>query len=82
MGGLPGMGGGKKSRGKAAAKPKGRKGKSGNPAKRAEQERAAVEKAAATRGASFGGGALDGSDGEVDPASVELPPGFEKFLGR
>jgi signal recognition particle subunit SRP54 len=82
MGGLPGMGGGKKSRGKAAAKPKGRKGKSGNPAKRAEQERAAMEKAAATRGASFGAGALDGSDGDVDPASVELPPGFEKFLGR
>ncbi|MFP5334297.1 MAG: signal recognition particle protein [Actinomycetes bacterium] len=78
----PGMGGGKKSRGKSAPKGKPRKAKSGNPAKRAEQEQAAREKASATRGAAFGPGALGGEpDGEPDPSSLQLPPGFEKFLG-
>jgi signal recognition particle subunit SRP54 len=86
MGGMPGLGGGKKARGRSAPKARTRKGKSGNPAKRAQQEQAAAQKAATSRGAAFGPGAF-GGDGvgageDVDPASLELPPGFEKFLGR
>jgi signal recognition particle subunit SRP54 len=87
-GGVPGMGGlggGKKSRGKTAPKGKQKKAKSGNPARRAAEERAAAEKAAASRSSAFGPGAFGaGADGDggIDPASVELPPGFEKFLGR
>ncbi|MFP5345653.1 MAG: signal recognition particle protein [Actinomycetes bacterium] len=96
MGGMPGLpgGGGKKGRGKQAPPRKG-KAKSGNPAKRAEQERAAASKAAAARGSAFaqgsafglggdGKGRSDGTEGDplagLDPSS--LPPGFEKFLGR
>src|ERR671938_2135976 len=40
MPGMPGMGGGKKSKGRAAPPPR-KKAKSGNPAKRAQQEREA-----------------------------------------
>src|SRR5690606_16924375 len=58
MGGVPGMGAmpgmGKKARGRQAPPPKKRKGKSGNPAKRAAEERAALERAQ-------GGGAAPGS---------------------
>lgn len=88
MGGMPGAGGlpggGKKSKGRMAPPKKKKKGKSGNPAKRAQQEREAAERAAqgpkAPSGAAFGAG-KEGSD-EVDPASLNLPAGFEKFLGR
>jgi signal recognition particle subunit SRP54 len=84
MGGVPGMGnlpgGGRKAKAKG---PQRKKGKSGNPAKRAEQERLAGQRAqeprAAEPGAAFGAG--PGSDGG-DPALTQLPPGFEKFLGR
>jgi signal recognition particle subunit SRP54 len=94
LGGMPGMpgfgGGGKKSRGRTAPPGKGKqKGKSGNPAKRAQQERdAAQRRAGAGAGAGpaggafgLGGGAAGAGDG-ADPSSLELPPGFEKFLGR
>jgi signal recognition particle subunit SRP54 len=77
--GLPGMGGGKKSRGRTQAPVKARKAKSGNPAKRAEQERASLEKATSARGSAFGAGAI-GPD--ATPEDLQLPPGFEKFLGR
>lgn len=85
MGGLPGMGAmpgtGKKSKGRMAP-PKKKKGKSGNPAKRAQQEREAAERAAqaakAPSGSSFGLAEKQ----NVDPASLNLPAGFEKFLGR
>src|SRR5699024_38464 len=85
MGGLPGMGAmpgtGKKSKGRMAP-PKKKKGKSGNPAKRAQQEREAAERAAqaakAPSGSSFGLAEKE----NVDPASLNLPAGFEKFLGR
>jgi signal recognition particle subunit SRP54 len=88
MGGVPGMpaipgmsGPGRK--GKAPAR---KKGKSGNPAKRAEQERAAgrrsEEARSAALGSAFGAGAdkpdLDALAGGLD----QLPKGFEKFLGR
>jgi signal recognition particle subunit SRP54 len=81
-GGMPGLtGGGKKSRGRQAPPPR-KKGKSGNPAKRAQQERAAREATASssTPGGAFGLG--QAADGGIDPADLELPPGFEKFLGR
>ena len=82
-----GDGGGK--RGKQQPK---KKGKSGNPAKRAQQEREAAQKAQAAREASlesaFGGGAFgQGEDGMPsgqggdDLAGLKLPAGFEKFLG-
>ncbi|SDQ75842.1 signal recognition particle protein [Quadrisphaera sp. DSM 44207] len=89
MGGRPGAGGlsggGKKSRGRTAPPVKARKAKSGNPAKRAEQERASLERAATSRalpGSAFGAGA-DGAPGALPGAEdLQLPPGFEKFLGR
>ncbi len=82
-GGLPGMGGGgKKNRGKTAPPRKG-KAKSGNPAKRAQQERESLTKgsaAAANPGGAFG---LGGKPGALpDPSSLDLPAGFEKFLGK
>jgi signal recognition particle subunit SRP54 len=81
MPGLPGMpGAGKKGRGKTAPPRKG-KAKSGNPAKRAQQERDGGRTAASSApGGAFGLGA--GAKPPVDPASLNLPPGFEKFLGK
>ncbi|WP_182113555.1 MULTISPECIES: signal recognition particle protein [unclassified Actinotalea] len=84
MGNLPGMGG-KKARGRMAPQAKKGKAKSGNPAKRAQQEREAAARAAglapkAPAGSAFGLGGQ--APAEPDPASLELPPGLEKFLGR
>jgi len=81
-GGMPGLGGGgKKSKGRTAAPPA-RKGKSGNPAKRAQQERDhGTARPAAAPGGAFGIGAPGPAAPGPDP-SLELPPGFEKFLGR
>lgn len=88
-GGMPGMGGapgafgglpgGKKSKGKQAPQRK-VKGKSGNPAKRAQQEAAARAKAAgeAAPGASFGAPAQE-EPKQFDPSSI---PDLGKFLGR
>jgi signal recognition particle subunit SRP54 len=85
MPGLPGMGGpGRKAKG---GKGKQRSaGRSGNPAKRAEQERAAAQRGQQSMdkaiGSAFGGQpAQDEPAAAADPASVTLPPGFEKFLG-
>jgi signal recognition particle subunit SRP54 len=86
MGGIPGMGnlpgGGRKAKGKA---PQRKKGKSGNPAKRAEQERLAGQRAAEPRarpaGGAFGPGASAESP-EPEAQLGQLPPGFEKFLGH
>jgi signal recognition particle subunit SRP54 len=96
-GGIPGMPGmpgmpGLSGKGGPGRKAKGGKGKqragsrSGNPAKRAEQERAAAQRSQQgvdrAIGSAFGMDDRDaGSAPEVDPASVSLPPGFEKFLG-
>ncbi|GAB3680404.1 signal recognition particle protein [Angustibacter aerolatus] len=76
---LPGMGGPGRKKGKAPTR---KKGKSGNPAKRAEQERQALEgkPAAAAPGAGSAFGAGAGADAVPDLS--QLPPGFEKFLGR
>ncbi|MFN8080465.1 MAG: signal recognition particle protein [Kineosporiaceae bacterium] len=86
MPGMPGIGGGKKSRGRTAPPARKGKAKSGNPAKRAQQERAAREGtssgAAGTGGILGGLGGKDPGPGTIDPSNLELPPGFEKFLGR
>ena len=78
MPGMPGMGGGKKARQQA---PQRRKSKSGNPAKRAAEERAGTARPQATGGAF---GTPSGTD-RLDPSVLDmkdLPPGFEKFLGK
>ncbi len=85
-GGMPGMpglpGGGKRRKGKQ--QPQRKKARSGNPAKRAAQERAAAEQEAQTRqdaaGAAFGMPSADAVPSGFDPS--QLPPGFDKFLGR
>ena len=90
-GGSPGMGGGKKSRGRTAPPPKGRKSKSGNPAKRAQEERAAVQRALAApprAGSAFGPAVADGADSSDGPSGaggeeqLALPPGFDKLFQR
>jgi signal recognition particle subunit SRP54 len=87
---IPGMGGAKKG-GKGQQR---KKGKSGNPAKRAQEEKAAADKSKGARiakaNSAFGmPGAPDtgtepAPDGTkaTDPASLDLPKGFEKFLGK
>ncbi len=90
-GGLPGMpglpGSGKRGR---SQQPQRKKSRSGNPAKRAADERAAAAKAAAgpssTAGGAFGGAGVGGADAQgADPMAdfdpANLPKGFEKFLG-
>ncbi|MDO5754166.1 signal recognition particle protein [Arthrobacter sp.] len=79
MPGMPGPGGfGGARKGKQVAK---KKARSGNPAKAAAELKAAQEKANAPKalptGASFGAGAED-----FDPSSLNLPKGFDKFLGK
>ena len=90
LGGIPGLGGGKKARGRQAPQRK-VKGKSGNPAKRAAQERAAAARAAgqtvaepSAPGSAFGVGRGAGSSdaGGAGLDGLELPPDLEKYLGR
>ena len=81
--GMPGMGGGKKAKGRTAPPPRKGKAKSGNPAKRAQQEREAAQRAASGPSTAPGGAfGLGDAKGAPDPADLNLPPGFEKFLGR
>jgi signal recognition particle subunit SRP54 len=77
---IPGMGGGKK----AAKGQQRKKGKSGNPAKRAQEEKALEDKASGARAAAVNSafGMPAGPDAAADPADIELPKGFEKFLGK
>ena len=79
--GMPGMGGGgasKKQKARVAAA-KGKKGKSGNPAKRAQQEQEAATRAVSAPGSAFG--TPDPEKG-FDPADLNLPKGFDKYLGQ
>lgn len=71
MGSMPGMG--RKSRGRTKPQKKTRKSRSGNPAKRAQEERAA--RAEQQQGAAFGAGAQT----EFDPSQL---PELDKFLKR
>ena len=79
MPGMPGMGGGR-GKGKQQA-PQRKKSKSGNPAKRAAEQRAAAARPS-TPGGSFG---TPTGTSRLDPSALDpsnLPPGFEKFLGK
>ena len=85
MPGMPGLGGGGGGgkRGKGRQQPR-KKGKSGNPAKRAAEERAARERSAGAGAGAFGSGAAFGGQDAPDLSSLDpaqLPAGFEKFLG-
>ncbi len=92
MPGMPGFGMGKKSRGRSApapAKGKTRGAKSGNPAKRAQQERDAAQRASGQQAAPAGSAFGLGSTPPPPPApgadaglAGELPPGMERFLRR
>ncbi len=83
MPGVPGVpGAGKKAKQqKQKAKGKGRK-VSGNPAKRAQQEREAAERAASGAGQPANPFGLPTGDQELDPSELELPPEVAKFLKR
>jgi signal recognition particle subunit SRP54 len=88
MPGMPGMGGSKKAKGRASAQQqaRGKKSRSGNPAKRAQEEAAA---AAAPAGLPAG---LEGFDpaafdpSMLDPKALgsmgDLPPAFKDLLGK
>ncbi|WP_237201222.1 signal recognition particle protein [Rothia nasimurium] len=73
---MPGMaaagGAARKNKGKGKGKQKAR---SGNPAKRAQQEQAAAAKQQAALGSAFGQQTQD-----IKPEDLNLPKGFEKFL--
>ncbi len=88
MPGMPGMGGGS-GKGKGKQQQKRKKSKSGNPAKRAAEDRAASERATRARtdqaDSAFGmPGPESGEDApsEQELADLKLPKGFEKFLDR
>ncbi len=83
MPGMPGVG---KRAGARQAPQKKVKGKSGNPAKRAQQERELMQRAlgggpssSAPAGSAFGVGTQQ--DDDVDLSSLQLPKGFDKLLG-
>ena len=75
---MPGLLGPRRGR---QQQPQRKKGKSGNPAKRAAEERAAVERAATARTNPGGAFGLPRTHATGD-GSVDLPTGFEKYLGR
>ncbi|MCT1386193.1 signal recognition particle protein [Brachybacterium sp. p3-SID1565] len=95
MPGGPGMGMGKKSRGKAQQQPRVKKAKSKNPAKAAREQAEAAKRAAegaGSGGSAFGAGALgSGGNGgagqgampdlsDFDPS--QLPPEMQKLFGQ
>ena len=66
-----------------------KKSRSGNPAKRAAEEKAWAEQQAQKKGAAFGGGAFGGTGQGADAASDlsnldmnQLPPELRKMLGK
>jgi signal recognition particle subunit SRP54 len=82
MPGMPGPGGfgGAARKGKAGAKGK-KKARAGHPAKAAQELAAAEAKRGAGRSAAPTGAAF-GQPGDFDASSLNLPKGFEKFLGK
>ena len=85
MPGGPGMGMGKKSRGRQAPQKQVKKSKSKNPAKAAREQAEAAKKAAAgggTGGSAFGGGAQQAGQPDLaDFDPTQLPPEMQKLLG-
>jgi signal recognition particle subunit SRP54 len=80
MPGMPGMGGGKRSKAKQPTKKGKNKRRSGNPAKRAAEEKAAAQKGggADVDGDPFGTPAA--ADQDFDPSKLDLPPDLAKYL--
>ncbi|MBX3311544.1 MAG: signal recognition particle protein [Microbacteriaceae bacterium] len=76
MGPVPGMGGGKASFAKQQASGKKKKGKSGNPAKRAQQEAGLLQKQ------QVAGGAFGLSKGGAPSPKAEDLEAFQKLMGR
>jgi len=79
MGGMGGMGGPKRAKGKQPVKKAKGKRVSGNPAKRAADQKAATRKPAA---AANPFGVPAGSEEEFDPASLQLPGDLSKYLNK
>jgi len=79
MPGMPGMGGGKRSKAKQAPKKGKAKRRSGNPAKRAAQEKAAAQKDTGNGGNPFG---MPAGTEDMNPEDFELPAEFSKFLPK
>jgi signal recognition particle subunit SRP54 len=80
MPGMPGMGGGKRGKARQQAKKKAKRG-SGNPAKRAAQERAAAQRSTSGNGGAAANpfGVPAGEDEEAE-TSFELPADLSKYL--
>ncbi|MGB9034500.1 MAG: signal recognition particle protein, partial [Paeniglutamicibacter sp.] len=76
-GAIPGMPGGRGGAKKGAKGGKKKPAKFGNPAKAAQLAAAEANKPKAPAGAAFGAGPKD-----FDPSELNLPKGFEKFLGK
>jgi signal recognition particle subunit SRP54 len=77
---MPGVGLGKKAKGRQAPQPKKAKGKrqSGNPAKRAQLQQGGPEKPAAAAGSAFGlDGEQPGVPADFDPTKL---PDLSKYL--
>ncbi len=77
--GMGGMGGPKRAKGKQPVKKAKGKRVSGNPAKRAADQKAATRKPAA---AANPFGVPAGSEDEFDPASLQLPGDLSKYLNK
>jgi signal recognition particle subunit SRP54 len=80
-GGMPGMPGGRggAKKGKASNK---KKQKFGNPAKAAQAELDAQNRKSGTPSAPTGASFGQQGNQDFDPANLNLPKGFEKFLGK
>jgi len=76
---MPGMGGPKRAKAKPVAKKAKGKRVSGNPAKRAAEQKAAAAKPAA---AANPFGLPAGADDDFDPASLDLPADLSKYLNK
>jgi signal recognition particle subunit SRP54 len=80
MPGMPGMGGGGGARKGAKSAPK-KKARSGTPAKAAQELRDAEARRAAGPKALPTGASFGQQGGDFDPSQLNLPKGFDKFLG-
>jgi signal recognition particle subunit SRP54 len=77
--GMPGLGGPKRAKGKQPTRKAKAKRVSGNPAKRAAEQKAAAQRTPAGAGANpFG--VPGGADDDFDPSSLELPADLSKYL--
>jgi signal recognition particle subunit SRP54 len=79
MPGLPGAGGGARKNAKNAPK---KKARSGNPAKAAQERKDAEARRANASKALPTGASFGQQSGDFDPSQLNLPKGFDKFLGN